>query len=219
MNDGERLERLLGWFKVIDGELGDLILDDYLFWQVQEVVRSNPHFADSPGLFTQWIASCFIQSAASSVRRQLKLDRDSISLRRLLEELRQYPHLISRDFYLAHFKDSPEWLQEHGDQEFDDWAGKGGLHISPAIVESHILDLKAAGAAIEAYADRRVAHYDQRGLAGPAPTFDDLSKCLVVLQGIFKKYHVLLRGASPESLLPTIVVDWKQIFRFAWVTS
>jgi hypothetical protein len=61
------------------------------------------------------------------------------------------------------------------------------------------------------------AHYDQRGLAGPAPTFQELTECLQVLDDIFKKYHVLLRGTSLHSVLPTIIPEWQAIFRFPWV--
>jgi hypothetical protein len=216
VNDAQRLERVRRWFDVIEAELRQLLIDNHVFWEIQDVVRRNPQFANIPGLVTQWMASCFIQAAVSAVRRQVKLDKDSISLRRLLVELQTYPQLITRQLYVGYFAKAEPWLKEAGPREFDAWSG-GGDQLDPSVVQADVSRLVAAAAPIEAYGDRRVAHYDQRGLAGPAPTFKELTDCLQMLDDTFKKYHVLLRGSSLHSVLPTIIPDWQAIFRFPWM--
>jgi hypothetical protein len=215
MKDAERLARTRRWFDVIEGELQRLLIDNHVFWEIQEVVRRNPRFEGIPGLVTQWMASCFIQAAVSGVRRQVKLDKDSISLRRLLVELQTYPQLVTREMYLEYFEDSPREHQDVGAREFDQWSG-GGKQLDPKVVETDVSRLVAAAAPIEAYGDCRVAHYDQRGLAGPMPTFAELTDCLQVLDETFTKYHVLLRGSSLSTALPTILPDWQAIFTFPW---
>jgi len=85
-----------------------------------------------------------------------------------------------------------------------------------AIVQQQAADLKAAVGGIEHYVDRRVAHYDKRGLARPTPTFADLTASLQTLERLVILYWRLLKGASITTMLPTIQFDWQDIFRFPW---
>ncbi len=216
MTDAERLERVRQWFGVVESELQELLTDNLVFWEIQDVVRRNRQFEQMPGLVTQWMASCFVQAAVSAVRRLVDLDKDCISLRRLLVELHTYPQLVTRALYVGYFSKSADWLKDAGGKEFDRWSN-GGDQLDPSVVEADINRLVAAAEPIKAYVDRRVAHYDRRGLAKAAPEFPELTECLKTLEDIFKKYHLLLRGSSLRSALPTIIPDWQAIFRFAWI--
>ena len=152
------------------------------------------------------------------VRRQAKGGDDSVSLKRFLDEVRQYPELISRQFYLAFFADSPEWLTESsGHGHFDSLAGSGGAFIRTSVVAQQLAELNTAVSAIEHYVDRRVAHYDQRGLAKPVPTFMDLEGALKSLEELVIFYWTLLKGASMVGLTPAIQYHWHDVFEFAWV--
>lgn len=95
MNESERRVRLIKWLETISNDVQDLLLDDHIFWKLQEVVRENQRFKECSGLFTQWVASAFIQATAVGVRRQAKTGDDSISLRRFLDEVQKYPSLVS----------------------------------------------------------------------------------------------------------------------------
>jgi hypothetical protein len=70
---------------------------------------------------------------------------------------------------------------------------------------------------IEHYVDRRVAHYDQRELTKPVPTFKDLEVALKTLEELVLFYWPLLKGFDIMGLLPAILDDWKEVFRFPWV--
>ena len=112
MDIDARRTRLIAWLEVIKDDVPDLMLDHHVFWEVQAILKANPKVTKASGLFIQWMASSFVQSAAVGVRRQAKGGDDSVSLKRVLDEVRQYPELISRQFYLAFVADSPEWLTE-----------------------------------------------------------------------------------------------------------
>lgn len=87
-----------------------------------------------------------------------------------------------------------------------------------ALLDDQIRRLETAVATIEHYVDRRIAHYDQRGLARPVPRFKDLEDALKALEGFVLFYWPLLKGVSmPGGLLPTIQYDWKSVFTFAWI--
>lgn len=218
MDTVQRRNRLIEWLETIRADVQDLILDQHLFWELQAIIDANPQFAQKPGLFNQWMASSFVQAAATGVRRQAKSDADSISLKRFLQEVREYPSLVSREFYLSFFADAADWLKETGKDEFDSIAGKGGGELPTALLDDQIRQLKAAVTTIEHYVDRRIAHYDQRGLARPVPTFMDLENALKTLENLIRFYWRFLKGANTSgSLLPTIQFDWKSVFTFAWI--
>lgn len=218
MDTAQRRNRLIGWLEAIRTDVQDLILDQHLFWELQAIIDANPRFTQEPGLFNQWMASSFVQATAVGVRRQAKSGDDSISLKRFLQEVRKCPSLVSREFYLSFFFDAADWLKEIGDDHFDSIAGKGGGELPPALLDDQIQRLETAVATIEHYVDRRIAHYDQRGLARPVPSFKDLEDALKALEGLVLFYWPLLKGVSmPGGLLPTIQYDWQSVFTFAWI--
>ena len=181
-------------------------------------MKANPKITQASGLFNQWMASSFVQSAAIGVRRQAKGGDDSVSLKRFLNEVKKYPDLISRQFYLAFFADSPDWMMESsGHGYFDSLAGPGGAFVRTSVVDQQLTELDAAVSAIEHYVDRRVAHYDPRGLAKPVPTFNDLERALKCLEALVVFYWTLLKGGSMAGLTPAIQYHWKDVFEFAWV--
>jgi hypothetical protein len=216
MNEAERRDRLIQWLEVIFRDVQKLLVDDHIFWELQEIVRSNPKFKQASGLFTQWTASAFIQAAAAAVRRQAKANSDSVSLKRFLREVQRYPCLVSREHYMSFYKGKGRWLIEGGQRDFDAVAGKGGSHVSAAFVERQLRELENAVEGIAHYVDRRIAHYDKRGLARPTPTLGDLSRALKTIGKLVTRYWSLLKGEA-ISVRPTIVYDWKDIFRFPWI--
>ena len=216
MEESTRRARLIEWLQVIVQEVQDLLLDDHVFWELQDIVCSNPRFSTASGLFTQWMASAFVQATAVGVRRQAKADGRSVSLKRFMQEVQKYPSLVSRAHYMSLYKGNHPDLIEAGESEFDDLAGEGEPHLPSACVGKHLRELDEAVKGIEHYVDRRIAHYDSRGLAHPMPTFDDLNTALKKIEEIVLLYLQLLEGASMNTMLPTIQFDWQNIFRFAW---
>jgi hypothetical protein len=76
--------------------------------------------------------------------------------------------------------------------------------------------VKEAAEGLEHYVDRRVAHYDKKDLARPVPKFSDLTDALKALEKVVILYWRLLKGPSMTTIVPIIMYDWKDIFRFAW---
>jgi hypothetical protein len=216
MDEAQRRDRLIQWLEVIFRDLQDLLIKDHIFWKLQDIVRGNPKFKHASGLFTRWMASVFIQSAAAAVRRQAKTNHDTVSLKRFLLEVQKYPGLVSREHYTRFFDGKKAWHIESAQRQFDGVADEGGTHISAALVEQQLRELGDAVQGIEHYVDRRIAHYDKRGLARPTPTLGDLSRALNVIEDLVTRYWVLLKGEA-ISVRPTIVYDWMDIFRFPWI--
>jgi len=52
MTIDQRRLRLIGWIEIIKKDVQGLLLDQFIFYELQKIVRENPRFAESPGLFT-----------------------------------------------------------------------------------------------------------------------------------------------------------------------
>jgi hypothetical protein len=218
MDIDERRTRLIGWLEVAIKDVENLLLRHHIFEELQSIVRTNERFASASGLFNEWVALSYTQSATVGVRRHLKVGDDSVSLKRCLEEIRKYPELVSRDFYIAFFADSPEWVtSKTGHKYFDSISDESGKHIVVHLVDKQLAELEAAAGAVEHYVDRRIAHYDKRGLARSVPTFKDLEGALRALETLVIFYWTLLKGSSLVGLTPTIQYDWQDVFEFAWI--
>jgi hypothetical protein len=59
MTEAERRDRLISWLEEIKRGVEQLKVSEYLFWELQEIVRQNDNFRDASGLFTRWIADGF----------------------------------------------------------------------------------------------------------------------------------------------------------------
>ena len=219
MRDQERLKRVLAWLDIIAAEVVELLINNYAFWQVQEVIRANKELQHAESVFFEWMVSVFAHSAAVGVRRQAALDDQSVSLHRLLVELQKYPHLVTREYHRNLFKNKSTRVQQLVDHAYDNYVGLGRTELDPARIQIDIDLLAAASKKIHHYTDRVVAHYDEKGLRQPVPTFHDLSKCLLEMEELVLKYLELVKGESKITLLPTFLYDWKSIFRTPWIVE
>ena len=216
ITETERRDRLITWLEDIYREVQQLLVNEHLFWELQKIVKENDNFKDASGLFTRWIADGFKNSLMIAVRRQVKLDKQSISLRGFLEEIKKFPELVSREHYMSLYAGKEKYVVQMGERSFDRVAGVGVNRIPVALVEQQIADLSASAVKVEAYADRRVAHFDRRDPARPFPTFDDLTAANKTMEKIVIRYWGLLKGGSLTELMPTIIFDWQDVFKFPW---
>lgn len=217
MTAPERRERALKWLDTIVLDVQETIVNHHIFWEVQEIIHNNAELATMQSAFFEWMGSVFAHSAAVAVRRQIKSDHQSISLLRLLEELKKYPAIITREYFVSICADPSDPLSvEYAYDSFDSHAGQGKSHLDPVKIEADIQEIKDKAKVIEHYVDKRIAHYDEGGVKAN-PKFSDLDECLRCLEKLLRKYKVIMQ-ATDASLYPHFLYDWKQIFRLRWIT-
>jgi hypothetical protein len=213
----QRRARLSDWIEIIKSDVQGLLLDQFIFYELQKIVRDNPRFTESPGLFTRWMASGFAQASAVGIRRQARYDKryeDNICLKRFLVEIKNHPELITRQSYLDLYKAQNAPI-ELGEADFDKVAGVGNDQLPQALIVMHIDELKNASDAVATYVNRRIAHHDGRGAV--IPTFGDLKAALATMEKLALLYLRLVQGPMWDHLLPTFGYDWTAIFRFPWL--
>lgn len=103
------LERALHELREIKDEVVDLATDDDIHWKVQrEVIQRNHRLLMIRSAFFDMLNDAYSHSAAMRVRRLVDKDNRTISLRKRLEELKDYPELLDgkvADFELASDRD------------------------------------------------------------------------------------------------------------------
>lgn len=88
-------ERALHELREIRNEVIALATDRDIYWKVQhEVIHRNPRLAASRSAFFDMLNDAYAHSAAMRVRRLVDKNSRTISLRVLLEQLRNYPDLL-----------------------------------------------------------------------------------------------------------------------------
>jgi hypothetical protein len=214
MTVDKRRERAREWIDTIYSEVQNTVVDNHIFWEVQRIRSSNPRLSETGSVFWQWMIQAFAHSTAIAIRRQVKKDDQSVSLHRLLAEMRDFPDVFDRAYFVSLYR--PE-LRSRGNVQFDRLAGDGAPDLRQAAGRD-IEELSRQTHTAEYYADRRVAHYDSRGLDRGAPTFDDLKSAVTCLGGLVKKYRFALKSETVLDLMPALP-DWTHIFTFPWIDN
>jgi hypothetical protein len=214
---GNRFDKWNRWLDVIHSEVRNLLINRYFFWEVQGMIRNNPKI-QKHSAFYEFFGTIYSESALIGIRRQVKIDKDSISFARLLSEICKTPKVLSKTRFVDLYGESE--AKEHGlpDRHFKQFAGAVGNHIDPELVRSDLEQLKMKAQKCEKYGDKRVAHFDRKG-PDHIPTFKELNDCMDFLEGLIKKYLRLFRADVYLQILPVFQYDWKAIFREPWLPS
>src|ERR1700724_1522079 len=101
-----KLRKWLKWLKVIHDEVKDLVTSKDIFWKVQNIIKTNRRI-HQPSAFYSYLGNTYVSHAVMGVRRQLKVDTQSVSFARLLEEIVDSPQTLSREYYVSLYKGSP----------------------------------------------------------------------------------------------------------------
>ena len=78
------LKKWLKWMETIQSEIQKLLRDTNMFWEVQDIIRENPHI-QKPSAFYRYLGMTYLSHALSGLRRQIKPQKDSISFVGLLK--------------------------------------------------------------------------------------------------------------------------------------
>ena len=209
-----KLDRLtfnkwIDWTKKIKSDLIQIINRQQIFINFIEIVNANlEHIKKNEGLiFCDFIRECYAAQAALGIRRHIKCDEDSISLMRLLVQIKKCSQQFTYDFYLKQYPIVEfEWQK----QIFHNLS-KNGIIISSEIIEDDIQKLFDIGGKVSNFADRVVAHLDKRGSTDKV-TYADLEDALDLFNEITRKYIALITSDGYTILQPTIQCDWEKIF-------
>ena len=85
------------------------------------------------------------------------------------------------------------------------------------MIQAEIDGLIARTERIQHYADRRIAHYDPRGVKPPLPTFNVLEDAIKELEKLVLRYYLIIKAVWMDELMPAFQYDWLEIFYVPWM--
>ena len=148
---------------------------------------------------------------AMALRREIDGGSDSVSLRRLLEEMERHAPSLT-EAQLRRLWDDPSG--RFTSRTFPNYADPSGTHLDPAVPRAHVEQLVATSDALRLFVNRNLAHRSRRENV-PPPTFDELHVLADTCETIAKPYVMLLTGAA-YSFSPVEQFEWIDIFDFPW---
>lgn len=204
-----------GWAERIYEDFRQVVEDRDIHEGFREVVQENGDWIDSNegGLFIDFVKRNYVSSAFMGVRRQLKVDDDSISLMRLLGQMAAQAHQITFDFYMTIFpfeaeQDKDGWVWQR--ETFRSFTTDGKT-VSAEMIQADALKARTLAAEIEKAADRTVAH-NHKGDHKSNVTFDDLRASIHEFDELACRYIGFLTGKGWTSCGPSIVFNWRRVF-------
>lgn len=202
------------WLTLIYTDIQQALINRDIFRETMAVIQANPKI-HSYGTFYSWMQTVYSQAAIAAVRRQADRGKNVVSFARLLSAVGKSPTVISRERFTAYYNNGnpPEHI---GHQHFDKLAGKGQSCISTAMIQQDLALLQTKYAAIKPFANKRIAHYDQKAFH-EVPTWKELDDCLDLLETLLKKYLSMFRAEIHLFIVPKRQFEWKKIFWVPWI--
>ena len=198
----------------------DLVRSKHIFWRLGDIVKNNPKI-QKPNSFYKFAGDTYFAYAVMGIRRQIKYDQrhkrrkrhKSISFVGLLEEIVEAPCVLSRERFVALYERNAQFEANH---DFLEFARKDEEYIDYNKVEQDLDKLRKLGHAVEVFADKRIAHYDDQ-LVENVPSFGELDDCIDFLAELTEKYWLLFKAEAIDLLVIPIVDHWEKIFCQPWI--
>jgi hypothetical protein len=200
------------WFHVIKNETTGLVIYRHVYKEVRAMIDSNPAL-QIPSSFYDWMHQGYTQVMVMGVSRLIDRRHDSVSFVRLMEEVEQFPEVLSRRRFVGLY---PRHMRFMGDRDFNQFAPHNGQHVKASIIRRDRRRLIRAGLQIRKFRHKHIAHRADRSLRR-LPTFQELNHCVDLLEQLLKKYTLLIEAIAMMDVLPTWQYDWKKVFRIHWI--
>lgn len=200
-------------------DFSEVFFNRYIFWEVQSIIKNNADLENyKPNWFNVFLGQSYFDYVVSAIRRQVKHQKDSVSLVGLLEDIIRNPLILSREGFVKRFVNLHPADEKRAECLFDKrFAGECVDHIDPIIVCQGLCKLKALSKTVEDFADKRVSHHDKRQ-PSDIPTFNSLDNCMDSIAELIQKYYLLVMAVDlGGDLSVDFTVDWKGIFRQPWI--
>ncbi len=214
--DEDVYKRLNDELGVLHAEVRALRVNQHVFWEVQQIITKNPNLR-KPSTFYGWMGNMYAAAMSVAVRRLIDKSRDTVSFVRLLEQLRSNPSCVSREAYKKRFA-NPSLPRNYIDRDYGGLVGQGMAIPDQNAIAHEINSLKKSAEPLKRFVDENIAHSARRKTNG-LPKFKDLDDAIEVLDAMCMRYLHLFRGTGMTTALPTWQYDWKEIFRYAWISD
>jgi hypothetical protein len=199
---------------VIAGDVTTLYHARSIFRTVNKFIAENEELPRS--IFFGYFYSTYAISQAIAIRRLVGQRKDSVTLEKLLAEIKRDPERLTRERFLA-FYDVDDVGQRTAAHHAWDllYASTVGDHVDPALVETDRKALVAVAAPMVKYATERIAHTSREPMKNRL-AFGEIDKAIAAIGPMYAKYARLLNGHA-TTLERSTRADLVRLFSMPWV--
>jgi hypothetical protein len=194
-------------------EIEQLAWSKAIHERVRGIVNGNPAI-NVGNQFYGWLSRSYVDSQLIGIRRQLDLDKRSVSLVNLIASMAEAPAQLTREAHLSLYR---EGMARAGNSTFDGLAGNEASVYPVALLHDAQQKLDQVRTVHGKYVNKRLAHSDRKILQGRLPTYRDLDNAVDELERLVIHYHLLFAAEDFRSLVPVVQYDWEAIFRQPWL--
>lgn len=207
MIPNDKHEKWKRWLEAIETDFRNLDRTHFMWSRLRHVFWEDgnlPHW----GYWAKYFLDTYAVTAMSAVRRQIRHNRDSISLAGLLADILDAADCIDYAWWSAFKTEYNEgW-----------WNGTyGSPEAIRAKSEQHLTEMKRFDNLLEV-ADRRLAHWDKREPVQSAST-DDITRVILALHPILDWVYPLIIGSRRPFGYEYEDVPVEEIFAVIWKRS
>lgn len=223
MTDDDIWKRWVERINTIHIELAFVFANRRKFLEVQEMFQRNERLNTIGSQPYQWILGHWGRDTVMAVRRELDNDRNTISFGALLDEMADRNNVATRRRFLGRLAEpgAEEFLLRTNNESYDRWGAVSRTsrpledYLSADGIRADRQSLNKAAKPVLDYGNQLIAH---RTPIGQLPlTINQIHGSLDAIEGVFKKYFVILTGSALTEIEPTNVGDdWKETFKFPW---
>jgi hypothetical protein len=205
------------WIVVLGHDMSDLYYRRDVYRRFAEIVKASPVAAKAID-FVEWVYRNYVDAACVALRRFNDRDTRSVSIRRVLVQLRDNPGLVTRRSFLRMRRRPKEALADII-STFDRLAGRRVDTIGRAWCESRLSRLDRADATIRRFVNKRVAHKGTPGSLRKVPKHADLDAAIQQVDRLLVDVRLALTGEHFTSMAAATLHPWQDAFTQAWLPA
>lgn len=200
------------WIDEIKSDLSQVVNAKAIFEEFRSVLEKNDAWImEKHGeRFCRFVVRGYVIHVVLGIRRHTKIKRESISLARLLDQMRKCAPQITFDYYMKRFPVDRQGL---------DWQSalfakfsENGTTMSADLFGRDIESLKESADVTETYVDKALAHLDSDKFDGHL-TFKEIHEAIERFDRLTCRYLSLLKGGiGYHTLKATVLYPWTRIF-------
>jgi len=211
------LKKWKKWLKVIEFDLGDLLISHEIFTEIQKMHRDNPDIR-KPTRFYRWLKQNYSTRLAIDIRRLTDQDRRckrAVSLYRLIDDIEGNIGAITRKWFSSQYDRRGHDIGL-ADYDFNEFSRNSHSDIDLDKLERDKKCIEKISDRVKRFADKFLAHHDYKKRIRKIPTFKDADGILQQLDKLVCKYELLLNQGALVSCKP-VSHNWKQPLKKAWI--
>lgn len=192
-----KLTKWTKWLKIINSEVSEILISRSGFWHYLYLTDTSA-VKNGKKYFGHYLCSSYVSHIGMAIRRQIKIDKQSVSFAKLLHEIECNPEIITRAYYKNLYAGTSN--EEKADDFFNRYSGLIYKHIDPSIPKGDLKELFKHTQYIEKLTDQRIAHRDKRNFEKNKIIYD-LENTVETLKILCEKYNLIF-FAEHIDLLP-----------------